>query len=145
MITSSSEIIVGNAPVADAGIAGGVQSTATQLGGVMGTAILGSILTTHIGAVLFSRLVAACTPAVVARTLDSHAAVELAGQGLAPHLPRVPATLRASVTTGMHATFVSGLHTSLTVGGIIALAASVLALAARSGSGARTERARVVA
>ena len=145
MITSSSEIIVGNAPVADAGIAGGVQSTATQLGGVMGTAILGSILTTHIGAVLFSRLMAAGTPAAVARTLDSHAAVELAGQGLAPHLPRVPAALQASVTTGMHAAFVSGLHMSLTVGGIIALAASVLALAARSGSGARAERARVVA
>jgi hypothetical protein len=45
----------------------------------------------------------------------------------------------------MHAAFVSGPHTSLTVGGIIALAASVFALAARSGSGARAERARVVA
>lgn len=44
MITSSSEVIVGNAPVVDAGIAGGIQSTATQLGGVMGTAILGSVI-----------------------------------------------------------------------------------------------------
>ena len=151
MITSSSEIIVGNAPVADAGIAGGVQSTATQLGGVMGTAILGSILTTHISSVLFSRLVSAGTPATVATSLDSHGAVELAGQGLAPHLSGAPAALQASVTTGMHAAFVSGLHTSLTVGGIIALAAALLALAARPGSGARsepaarTERARVVA
>ena len=55
MITPSSEIIAGNAPVTDAGSASGVQSTSTRLGGVMGTAILGSILTTHTGAVLSSR------------------------------------------------------------------------------------------
>ena len=145
MITSSSEIIVGNAPVADAGIAGGVQSTATQLGGVMGTAILGSILTTHIGTVLFSRLVAAGTPVTVATALNSHGVVELAGQGLTAHLRGAPAALQASVTTGMHAAFVSGLHTSLAIGGAIALAAALLALAARPGAAERAERVHVAA
>ena len=135
---------MGNAPVADAGIAGGVQSTATQLGGVMGTAILGSILTTHIGTVLFSRLVDAGTPVSVATTLDSHGVVELAGQGLTAHLRGAPAALQASVTTGMHAAFVSGLHTSLAIGGAVALAAALLALAARPGAAERAaERAAV--
>ncbi|MGC8472002.1 MAG: hypothetical protein ACP5PM_06890 [Acidimicrobiales bacterium] len=90
------------------------------------------------------------TPAKVATRLNSHGAFELAGQGLSPHLPGAPAAIQASVTTGMHAAFVSGLHTSLTVGGVIALAAALLALAARPGSGAptepaaRAERTRVV-
>jgi hypothetical protein len=44
------------AGVDDAGVAGGLQSTAVQLGGVMGTTILGSVLTSRVGSVLVGQL-----------------------------------------------------------------------------------------
>jgi len=141
MITSSSEVIVGNAPVADAGIAGGIQSTATQLGGVMGTAILGSVLTTHIGSVLVRHLVAAGTPNVVASKLDLPGVVQLAGQGLSVRVPGAPASIQSSVAAGMHAAFVSGLHASLFVGAVIAFCAAALALAVRRGANALADDA----
>ena len=133
VITPSSEVIVGNAPVEDAGIAGGLQSTATQLGGVMGTAILGSVLTSHIGSVLVSKLVAAGTPAALAGHLKAAGAAELAGQGLAAPLPRSLARLQPAVTAGTHQAFISGLHTALIVAAVIAFVAAGLALAAKRG------------
>ena len=134
MITSSSEAIVGNAPVNDAGVAGGIQSTATQLGGVMGTAILGSVLTTQVGASLVGKLVGAGAPATVAHELKAAGAAELVGQGLAPTLTHVPAKLQAAVTTGSHLAFMSGLHTALVVSAIIAFVSAVLALGVRRGA-----------
>ncbi len=136
MITSSSEVIIGNAPVEDAGVAGGLQSTATQLGGVMGTAILGSILTTRVASVYVPKLVGAGAPASVASKLGAAGAAQLAGQGIAPTVPHAPGSLQLAVTAGTHAAFVSGLHTALTVGAVIAFVAAALALLARRGANA---------
>jgi len=44
IITSTTQAIVGNVAVERGGIAGGLQTTANQLGGVLGTSVLGSIL-----------------------------------------------------------------------------------------------------
>jgi len=144
MITSSSEAIVGNAPVGDAGVAGGIQSTATQLGGVIGTAILGSVLTTQVGASLVGKLVGAGAPASVAHQLKAAGVAQLVGQGLAPTLPRAPARLQAAVTEGSRLAFMSGLHTALVVAALIAFVAAVLALSVRRGSGASAGRAVVL-
>jgi EmrB/QacA subfamily drug resistance transporter len=133
MITASSEAIVGNAPVSDAGVAGGIQSTATQLGGVMGTAILGSVLTTQVSASLVRKLVGAGAPATIAHQLKAAGAAELVGQGLAPTLAHVPTKLQVAISTGSHLAFMSGLHTALVVSAIIAFASAALALAVRRG------------
>ena len=125
VITASAEAIVGNAPVDDAGVASGLQSTAIQVGGMMGTAILGSILAGQVGAVLFEKLTEAGVPAAVARQLEG--AKELVGQGQAP-VQSIPANLRSAVVTGSHEAFMAGLHTSMLVGGILALAAAAAAL-----------------
>ena len=135
MITSSSEAIVGNAPVGDAGVAGGIQSTATQLGGVMGTAILGSVLTTQVGASLVGKLVGAGTPAPVAHQLKAAGVAQLVGQGLAPTIPHAPAQLQAAITAGSHLAFMSGLHTALVVAALVAFVAALLALTVRRGRG----------
>ena len=44
ILTAGTEAIVGNAPVQLAGVAGGLQQTAFQIGGVLGTSVLGTIL-----------------------------------------------------------------------------------------------------
>ncbi len=142
MITSSSEVIIGNAPVEDAGIAGGLQSTATQLGGVMGTAILGSVLTTHVASVYVADLVGAGAPAALASRLSSAGAAQLAGQGIAPTVPHASA-VQAAVTAGTHAAFVSGLHTSLAIGAIVSFVAAGLALLARKGANAGAGHAAI--
>jgi EmrB/QacA subfamily drug resistance transporter len=125
VITASAEAIIGNAPVDDAGVASGLQSTAIQVGGVMGTAILGSVLSSTVGSVLYEKLTAAGVPSAVAKHLEG--AKELVGQGQAP-VEGVPAKLQAAVTSGSHEAFLAGFHTSMLVGGILALLAAAAAL-----------------
>jgi EmrB/QacA subfamily drug resistance transporter len=124
VITASAEAIVGNAPVDDAGIASGLQSTAIQVGGVMGTAILGSILSSTVGSVLFEKLTDAGVPSALASQLQG--AKELVGQGQAP-TQGVPAKFTEAVVTGSHEAFLAGFHTSMLVGGILALLAAIAA------------------
>jgi hypothetical protein len=131
VMTSSSDAIVGNASVDDAGIAGGLQNTALQLGGVMGTAILGSVLTSRIGSILVDKLTSAGTPAPLAQKLT--AAKELIGQGAVPTVPGASATLRSAITEGSHNAFMTGLHTSMVVAALAALAGAALALLVKRG------------
>ncbi|GAB2586121.1 MFS transporter [Microlunatus antarcticus] len=44
VMTARAEAIVGNAPVELAGVEGGLQATALQLGGVLGTAVLAAVV-----------------------------------------------------------------------------------------------------
>ncbi|MEV4255076.1 MFS transporter, partial [Spirillospora sp. NPDC049652] len=46
VIVAGTEAIVGNAPAHLAGVAGGLQQTASQIGGVLGTSVLGVLLST---------------------------------------------------------------------------------------------------
>ncbi|HVW45596.1 MAG TPA: MFS transporter [Solirubrobacterales bacterium] len=131
VITASAEVIVGNAPIDDAGVASGLQSTAMQVGGVMGTSILGSVLTARVGSVLFDKLTAAGVPAATATELGG--AKELVGQGVAPSLPGAPAQVQAAVVSGSHEAFMIGLHTSMLIGAVLALAAAAGALFVRPG------------
>src|ERR1043165_2674113 len=43
VMVGATDVIVGNAPVELAGVAGGLQSTAMQVGGTLGTAVLGAV------------------------------------------------------------------------------------------------------
>jgi predicted MFS family arabinose efflux permease len=131
VLTASSDAIVGNASVDDAGVAGGLQSTAVQLGGVLGTTILGSVLASRVGSVLFGELTAAGTPELVAAKLGP--AKQLVAQGVAPSIPGAPAQLSAAIAGGSHTAFMTGLHTSLTVAAIGAGVGAVLALFVRRG------------
>lgn len=136
VMTSTSDAIVGNASVDDAGIAGGLQSAALQLGGVIGTAVLGSVLTSRIGSVLVDRLVAAGTPTPVANQLE--AAKEYVGQGIAPPVPGAPAEIQAAVVRGSHEAFMSGLHTAMLVAAIVAVLGAVLTLFVQRGENSGT-------
>ena len=49
IIVASTQAIVGNAPVERAGVAGGMQQTGNQLGGVIGTSVLGSVIVSGVG------------------------------------------------------------------------------------------------
>jgi EmrB/QacA subfamily drug resistance transporter len=131
VVVASTEAIVGNTPVEYAGVAGGVQSTFTQLGGVLGSAVLGSILASRVGSVLVDHLTAAGLPPTAAHQMLG--AKEFISQGVAPVPKGTPAATAAAITTGSHAAFMSGLHVALVVAGVISLAGAVLAPFIRRG------------
>ena len=129
VLTASSEAIIGNAGVDDAGVAGGLQSAAVQLGGVLGTTILGSVVSSRVGSVLVDRLTGAGVPGPVAARLAG--AEDLVAQGVAPVPPGMPGPLTAAIADGSHSAFMAGLHTSMVVAASAAAVGAVLALFVR--------------
>ncbi|WP_235488646.1 MFS transporter, partial [Frankia sp. AvcI1] len=141
IITAASDAIIGNAPIEDSGVAGGLQSTATQLGGVLGTAVLGSVLASRVGSVLVDRLVGAGVPAEQAGRLAQ--AKELVGQGLVPPATGSSASVQGAIEAGSHAAFMSGLHVAMVIGAVLSGVAMVLALFIRPGQNAGNAVAHV--
>jgi predicted MFS family arabinose efflux permease len=64
VMVGATEVIVGNAPVELAGVASGLRSTAMQLGGTLGTAILGAVTSAKISSLLPASWTAAHLPAL---------------------------------------------------------------------------------
>lgn len=131
VIVAGTEAIVGNAPVELAGVAGGLQQTGMQLGGVLGTTVLGTIMATTVGNVLVGRLTSSGTPAPIAAQLS--ATKDYVAQGVAPVPPGAPAPLAHAITNGSHLAFLDGFHTSLTIGAIVTVVAALGALVVRRG------------
>jgi EmrB/QacA subfamily drug resistance transporter len=131
VMTAGTEAIVGNTPVQLAGVAGGLQQTAFQVGGVLGTSVLGTILSTRVGDVLFGRLTGAGLPAPAAHGLAG--ARSYIAQGVAPVPAGTSAPVAKAITTGSHLAFMDGFQTSMGVAAVVALVAAVAALLVRRG------------
>jgi EmrB/QacA subfamily drug resistance transporter len=127
-VTASDEIVAG-APVDQAGIAGGITSTAQQLGGVIGTGLLGSLLASRVASTLGGHLTAAGVPAGTAHALSAnHNVTQLVAQGVAPPVRGISAAASHAVAAGSHQAFVSGLHTAMLVTACACFVASGLGL-----------------
>ena len=111
VVVASAEAIVGSVPVDDAGLAGGLQATAAQLGGVLGASVLGSVVAARATSVLPARLATAGVGPAMTRHALANAA--LVGQGLS--VSPAPAVTQAS-----HAAFISGFHLALLIGSAVA-------------------------
>ena len=96
VVTSATDAIVGDISEDEAGVAGGIQTTSIQLGGVLGTAVCGSILAASVSATLASALTTRGVPHDLAQRLLHQAAV--VSQGLAP----VPAGASRTLADGDH-------------------------------------------
>jgi EmrB/QacA subfamily drug resistance transporter len=131
VIVATTEAIVGNIPVERGGVGGGLQSTANQLGGVLGTAIFGSIIVSTVSGTLGDKLAAAHVPADVAAQVAAQS--ELVGQGVAPVSPDMSAAVAKAVTTASQAAFIHGLHVAMYVGAGLAAVGGLLALLVREG------------
>jgi EmrB/QacA subfamily drug resistance transporter len=104
VVVASTEAIIANAPVDEAGVAGGLQGIAVQLGGVLGSSILGSVLAVRVAAVL-----PASFP-IPAQVVE---------QGIVP--PRTT----PGVAVAAHAAFLSGLRLALVVAAAATLAGTL--------------------
>ena len=133
IIVASTQAIVGNAPVERAGVAGGMQQTMNQLGGVIGTSVLGTVIVSGVGSHLAGRLAAAGIPHRLIPALSGVAARQGVAQGIAPVTARTPHALAAAITGASKLAFLDGLHRALLVGAIVAFAGALLSLLCRRG------------
>jgi len=118
----TTELIVGSAPPERAGAASGVSETASELGGALGIAILGSIGVAIYRGELAGELPRTVPPdaaAAVRDTLGSAAAV--AGQ--------LPADLGAVVLDAARLAFVHGMQLTSALAAVVAVALAVLSIA----------------
>jgi EmrB/QacA subfamily drug resistance transporter len=129
VIVASTEAIVANAPVDEAGLAGGLQGVAVQLGGVLGSSVLGSVVAARVASVLVAKLTVRGVPGATVRRVNIHHA--LVGQGLVPS--GAAAGGRAAVISGSHAAFMSGLHVAFLLGAAATLLGAVAGLFIRRG------------
>ncbi|WP_093798386.1 MFS transporter [Streptomyces sp. Wb2n-11] len=125
VMAASSEAIVGNSPVEDAGVAGGLQATALQVGGALGTSVLVSLISSRVGSTLTGELTSAGVPAPLAGRL--HEAKDAVAMGVSPVSGDMPAQLRAAVVEGSGQAFLNGVHTAVLVTGVLCVAGAVLA------------------
>jgi len=131
VMVGGTEVIVGNAPLELAGVAGGLQSTAMQVGGTIGTAVLGAVMSGKVSSLLPARWAAAHLPGLSPSQLTG---VESATEvGVAPLQKGIPAQVATAITDVTHATFVSGMTASFLVAACVAIAGALVALAARRG------------
>lgn len=132
IITATTQAIVGNVSVNRAGVAGGLQSTANQLGGVLGTSVLGSILVSSVGSVLGTQLARAGVHGQVAAAVEAQK--DIVGSGIAPVSARMPSELRHAITRAADAAFLHGLHTAMVVGAGLAVAGALVGLLVQRGA-----------
>ncbi|MEU4424933.1 MFS transporter [Actinoplanes sp. NPDC024001] len=127
VMAASSEAIVGNAPVKDAGVAGGLQATMLQIGGALGTSVLISLISSRVGATLVPSLTAAGVPQPLAGGLAE--ARDAVAMGVAPVTADLPDQVRAAIIDGSATAFLNGVHTAALVAGMLCLAGAVVAVA----------------
>jgi len=134
VMVGATDVIVGNAPVELAGVAGGLQSTAMQVGGTLGTAVLGAVMTAKISSLLPASWQAAHLPAL---TPDQLAGVKSAvSVGAAPVTASTPPQVASVITEISHAAFMSGMHAAFLVAAAVALAGALIGLLIKRGNGA---------
>ncbi|MFI7560739.1 MFS transporter [[Kitasatospora] papulosa] len=125
VMASSSDAIVGNAPVQDGGVAGGLQATALQVGGALGTSVLVSLISSRVGSTLVGELNSAGVPAGAAHGLSE--AKDAVAMGVAPVSDTMPAQLKSAVVEGSHQAFMNGVHTAVLISGVLCVLGALLA------------------
>lgn len=132
VLSASSDAIVGQAPVKDGGVAGGLQATALQIGGALGTSVLVSLISSRVDSTLVDELTGAGVPASVAGGLRE--ARDAVAMGVAPVSGNMTEQLRAAVVEGSGQAFMNGVHTAVTVTGVLCLLGAAFAAAGLRGT-----------
>jgi EmrB/QacA subfamily drug resistance transporter len=131
VMVGATDVIVGNAPVELAGVASGLQSTALQVGGTIGTAVLGAVMAAKISSLLPASWHAAHLPALTGGQLAQ--VKNAVSVGAAPVTQSTPPQAAHVITQISHAAFTAGMHSAFLVAAAVALAGAVIALLVRRG------------
>ncbi|GAA5127884.1 MFS transporter [Pseudonocardia adelaidensis] len=121
MMALATDMVVGSAPVERAGAAAAISSTAPQIGGAFGVAVLGSIITA-----VYRDAMATDVPAGVPDTA-AHAARDNLGTAAAA-VRQLPASLADPLLGAARAGFTSGFHVTSLVSAVLMVLLAVLVL-----------------
>jgi Na+/melibiose symporter-like transporter len=130
VMVGATEVIVGNAPMELSGVAGGLQQAAMQIGGSLGTAVLGAVMASKVDHDLAGNWAKAGLPPL---TPAQEALASQAVQTGTPPVPTgTPAAIAAKISSVAHDTFISGMSlASLVAAGVAAVAVFVALLTKR--------------
>ncbi|GLP66809.1 MFS transporter [Streptomyces sp. TUS-ST3] len=130
VMVGATEVIVGNAPMELSGVAGGLQQAAMQIGGSLGTAVLGAVMASKVDGDLAANWKDAGLPALTPAQLDQ--ASEAVQVGVPPVAKGTPPEIAAKIAGVAHDTFISGMSlASLVAAGVAAFAVLVALLTKR--------------
>ncbi|WP_369388936.1 MFS transporter [Streptomyces sp. CG1] len=134
VMVGATEVIVGNAPMELSGVAGGLQQAAMQIGGSLGTAVLGAVMASKVDSDLAGNWTGAGLPRLTPDQL--HKASEAVQVGVGPVPKGVPEQVAAKITEVAHHTFVSGMSLASLVAAGVAAVAVLVALLTKRGANA---------
>lgn len=134
VMVGATEAIVGNAPMELSGVAGGLQQAAMQIGGSLGTAVLGAVMASKVDGDLAANWKDAGLPALTPTQLDQ--ASEAVQVGVAPVAKGTPEAIVAKITDVAHDTFISGMSLASLVAAGVAVVAVFVALLTKRGENA---------
>ncbi|KUM90931.1 MULTISPECIES: MFS transporter [Streptomyces] len=134
VMVGATEVIVGNAPMELSGVAGGLQQAAMQIGGSLGTAVLGAVMASKVDGDLAGNWTDAGLPALTPAQLDQ--ASEAVQVGVAPVAKGTPPEIVAKITDVAHDTFISGMSLASLVAAGVAAFAILVALFTKRGENA---------
>ncbi|MFF9064832.1 MULTISPECIES: MFS transporter [unclassified Streptomyces] len=135
VMVGATEVIVGNAPLELSGVAGGLQQAAMQVGGALGTAVLGAVMSSKVAATFESNWVAAGIPAPADPQLEQAAEFGMAPAELA-QAPGMTPDVFQQITGVIHDTFLDGMGLAFTVAGVVAVVAALVATLTKRGENA---------
>ncbi|MER7834441.1 MFS transporter [Streptomyces sp. NPDC096040] len=134
VMVGATEVIVGNAAMELSGVAGGLQQAAMQIGGSLGTAVLGAVMASKVDSALPGNWANAGLPKLTdAQLAQASEAVQV---GVAPVAEGTPAEIAAKISGVAHDTFISGMSLASLVAAGVAAVAILVALLTKRGENA---------
>jgi hypothetical protein len=124
VMPTATDAVIGSVPPGDAGVGSATNGVAIQVGGALGVAVIGSVLSTRYQHHLSSALAGQHLPAPIAHTILGSIGGAL---DVAAGLPRAAG---AQLTQVASSAFMSGVGISLLIGAVVALGGALVALAA---------------
>ncbi len=134
VMVGATEVIVGNAPLELSGVAGGLQQAAMQVGGSLGTAVLGAVMASKVDRDLEGNWAEAGLPPLTPEQAGK--ASEAVQVGVPPVTEGTPAEVAAKITDVAHDTFLSGMSLASLVAAGVAAVAILVAFHTKRGANA---------
>ncbi|MFD7747842.1 MFS transporter [Streptomyces sp. NPDC059698] len=135
VMVGATEVIVGNAPLELSGVAGGLQQAAMQVGGALGTAVLGAVMSSKVSAEFAGNWKDAGLPGEADPGLEKAAEFGMVPGGL-DQAPGMTPDIASRIGGVIHDTFMSGMGLAFTVAGIVAVVAALVATLTKRGENA---------
>ncbi|MFI7083371.1 MFS transporter [Streptomyces anulatus] len=136
VMVGATEVIVGNAPMELSGVAGGLQQAAMQVGGALGTAVLGAVMSSRVSSEFADNWAGAGLPGAPDPKLEEAAEFGIVPTEELAKAPGMTPDVIDRIGGVIHDTFMSGMGLAFTVAGIVAVVAAFVATLTKRGANA---------